>query len=73
MPASVHLCYAIIIVNYAISKRADNVLNLFYTVSNFLTHINKKPAAFAAGRLNIFILRKQTRLHRIILRQNCNR
>ena len=35
MPVFVHLCYAIIIVNYAISKRADNILNLFYTVSNF--------------------------------------
>ena len=45
MPVSVHLCYAIIIVNYANNKRTEKSLKLFYSVSNFLIlGKEKKPA-----------------------------
>lgn len=58
MPVSVHLCYAIIIVNYAISKRADNILNLFYTVSNFLTPINKKARSICRRQIKHYYFKK---------------
>lgn len=59
MPVSVHLCYAIIIVNYAISKGADNVLNLFYTVSNFFqTHINKKARSICRRQIKHYYFKK---------------